>query len=150
MNSLFDHCGHPIAVSGSESKKEIAMETVQVALSDVLFANQVQAELQNNAGWNVKKAQAPDLAHNGVVILDQQTLDALRFSISRPERIVLVTRNDPGILQQVWSRRIRSVVFDTDGVDVVALAAMGAMMRLQEDSRSAITRNRVDVRREAA
>jgi hypothetical protein len=41
-------------------------------------------------------------------------------------------------------------VFDTDGVDVVALAAMGAMMRLQEDSRSAITRNRVDVRREAA
>jgi len=106
------------------------METVQIALSDGLLAKQVRAQLQNDFDWDVIEVQTPDLAHNGAVVLDQQALDGLRFPISRPERIVLVTRNDSEILQQVWSRGIRSVVFDTDSPDVAALAAMGLMIGL--------------------
>lgn len=123
------------------------METVQVALSDVLFANQVRAKLQNDSDWDVIEVQTPDLAHNGVVVLDQQALDGLRFPISRPERIVLITRNDSGILDHVWSRGIRSVVFDTDSPHLAALAAMGLMMRLQERSRRAMVPDWVDPRR---
>jgi len=123
------------------------MDIVQISLSDVLFANQVRAKLRNYSDWDVIEAQTPDLAHNGLVVLDQQALHGLRFPISRPERIVLVTRNDSGILQQVWSRGIRSVVFDTDSPHVAALAAMGLMMRMQERLKPAIATQRVDARR---
>ncbi len=107
------------------------METVQVAMSNGLFAKQLRTELERNTGWSVVEQQTPNLGRNGLVILDQQTLDRLVCPVSHPERIVLVTRNDPGTLDEVWAKGIRSVVFETDSPRMAALAAMGLGIRLQ-------------------
>jgi hypothetical protein len=77
------------------------METMQIGLSDVLFANQIRAKPQNDSDWDLIQAQTPDLSRNGVVVADQQALDGHRFPTSRRERIVLVTRNNSGKLHQV-------------------------------------------------
>jgi hypothetical protein len=47
-----------------------------------------------------------------------------------PDRVVLVTHNDPEILSHAWDLGIRSVVYNTDSPSTVLLAIMSAYLRL--------------------
>jgi hypothetical protein len=64
------------------------------------------------------------------VVIDDKMLSGLATPPDFPDRVVLVTHNDPEILSHAWDLGIRSVVYNTDSTSTVLLAIMSAYLRL--------------------
>jgi hypothetical protein len=74
--------------------------------------------------------ERPDPGAEGVIVLDTDALTRLPRPLTNPERIVLITRNDPQHLAQAWNAGIRSVVFNEDPLSTAVLAIMAAELRV--------------------
>jgi hypothetical protein len=65
------------------------------------------------------------------MVVNEKTLDRLPQPIDRPERVVLITPREPERLSRAWEAGIRCVVFDSDPPRTMALAVMGAALRVR-------------------
>lgn len=106
------------------------MEKVQVSIHDANYAAALRELLERGGGRNVTCVERPDPALEGVIVVDCHTLDELPVPLQRPERVVLIARNDPADLARAWNAGIRSVVFSDDPLGTAALAVMAAGLRI--------------------
>jgi hypothetical protein len=106
------------------------MQTIQLVLSDTAYAKKLKQLLCDNGNWPVTIKEAPVFHKGGVVVLDEKVLAGLASPPDYPDRVVLVTYNEPEILSHAWDLGIRSVVFHSDNSNTVLLAVMSAYLRL--------------------
>lgn len=106
------------------------METVQLTISDTPYASALRDMLRRNGACEVRCVETPDPRQEGVIVIDSDALDRLPLPLLRPERVVLITRNDPQHLAQAWNAGIRSVVFNEDPLSTAVLAIMAAELRV--------------------
>jgi len=106
------------------------MQTIQLVLSDSSYAKKLKQLLGDNGNWPVTIKDGPSFQKGGVVVLDDKVLAGLASAPDFPDRVVLVTHNDPEILSHAWDLEIRSVVYNTDAPSTVLLAIMSAYLRL--------------------
>jgi hypothetical protein len=106
------------------------MQTIQLVLSEASYARKLKQLLTDNGNWPVMIKDVPAFHKGGVVVLDEKVLASLSSPPDYPDRVVLVTKNDPEVLSHAWDLGIRSVVFDTDSASTTLLAVMSAYLRL--------------------
>jgi hypothetical protein len=112
------------------------MQTVQLSIADGRYAATVREALSRNCAWHVESGPVPDLAHDGVVVLDEAAFARLPLPLVNPERVVLITRKDPQTMAEAWEAGIVSVVSDADPISTVLLAIMAAALRVAKSSNS--------------
>jgi hypothetical protein len=106
------------------------METVQLTLGDMLYAEQLRDLLSSSGSREVRCVESPDATQDGVIVVDSDGLNRLPVPLQRPERVVLITHNDPQHLAEAWNAGIRSVVFNEDPLSTAVLAIMAAGLRV--------------------
>jgi hypothetical protein len=108
------------------------METVQLVIRDVHYAASLRQLLEQSGNRKVCCVDAPDPRYLGVIVVDSEGLELLPCPLLNPERVVLITRNDPQYLSKAWNAGIRSVVFSEDTLNTAVLAIMAAELRLSK------------------
>lgn len=111
------------------------MEIVQLSIGDTSYATALREMLVRDGTWEVIDVEAPDPRKVGVMVLDSVALDKLPFPLLDPERVVLITHNDPLHLSRAWEAGVVSVVFDDDPLNTAMLAIMAARLRLAKNLR---------------
>jgi hypothetical protein len=106
------------------------METVQLTINDAPYALALRDLLMRNGTVEVRCVEQPDTKQDGVIVVDSEALDRLPLPLLNPERVVLVTSNDPQHLKQAWNAGIRSVVFNEDPLSTAVLAILAAGLRV--------------------
>jgi hypothetical protein len=110
------------------------METVQLAISDATYASSLREMLARNPDWRILRVAVPDPRIEGVMVVDRYSLERMPEVIQDPQRIVLVTSNDPKHLARAWEKGIASVVFENDPVKTATLAIMAVRLNLSKES----------------
>ena len=105
------------------------MQTVQLSITDALYAASLREALSRNCAWHVESVERPDPSCHGVMVVDQDTFERLSLPLSNPERIVLISRKEPGLLAEAWEAGIVSVVSPEDPINTALLAVMAAGLR---------------------
>ncbi|MGB9604418.1 MAG: hypothetical protein ACP5U2_00205 [Bryobacteraceae bacterium] len=105
------------------------MPKVQLAISDSAYARALRERLESSGIAEVCPVEAPDLRQDAVIVVDSAGLERLPAPLDRPERFVLITRNDPAELSRAWNAGIRSVVFCNDPLSTAVLAIMAVALR---------------------
>ncbi|MEO8658417.1 MAG: hypothetical protein ABI693_08095 [Bryobacteraceae bacterium] len=108
------------------------MDTIQLALADLPYARALQDLLLRNGGSRVQCVDSPDADLAGVLVLDSEHLDLLATHVVKPERVVLIARNEPRSLAQAWEAGVTSVVWDKDPLSTAVLAIMAARLRISK------------------
>ena len=108
------------------------MEIIQLAIKDSPYAAALRDQLVRNAAWKVLTVDVPDPRKDGVMVLDARSLELLPSSIRQPERVVLITPNDPRNLARAWEAGVVSVVFEHDPVSTAMLAIMAARLKVSK------------------
>ncbi len=111
------------------------METIQLAISNASYLTALRELLVRDAAWTVLAVEAPDPRLGGVIVLDAPALDRLPSQVENPERVLLITRNDPRQLARAWEAGIVSVVFENDPFSTAMLAIMAARLRVAKRAR---------------
>ncbi len=111
------------------------MQTIQIAIADGAYAGAFRDLLIRDARWRPLLVEHPDTRTEGVIVVDTGTLEALPSKLPNPERVVLITRNEPAILARAWEAGIVSVVFEDDPLDTAFLAIMGARLKADKAAR---------------
>jgi DNA-binding NarL/FixJ family response regulator len=106
------------------------MRTVQLAVADAVYAEALREALSHSGPWNVKAVAVPDPALHSVLVVDESAFARLARPLAYPERVVLITRQDPELLAQAWEAGIVSVVSRHDSLATVLLAVMAAALRV--------------------
>jgi hypothetical protein len=106
------------------------MQTVQFVLADAVYAAALRDALVRSGPWQVLPMQNADPGQRCVVVLDEDAFNRLPQPLSRPERVVLITRKDPQHLSRAWDAGIVSVVSMDDAPNTVLLAIMAAALRV--------------------
>lgn len=106
------------------------METVQLTINDAPYAAALRDLLMRSGTRDVRCVEQPDPAQEGVIVVDSEALDRLPLPLLNPERVVLITSNDPKHLTQAWNAGVRSVVFNEDPLSTAVLAIMAAVLRV--------------------
>jgi hypothetical protein len=104
------------------------MKTVQLAIRDAACAQTICSVLRREGRHTVLVVDQPDLALDGVIVLDSEHLESINMA-AEPGRFVLVTRKDPDKLAWIWNAGIRHVVFEDDSPNTVQLAISAAELR---------------------
>jgi hypothetical protein len=105
------------------------MASIQLALHNRAVADELRRVLAASTTAAVECVERPDLDLEGVVVVDPVNLERLPQPIGNPERVVLITRDDPGSLRSAWEAGVNSVVFDRDPLNTVVLAILSACLR---------------------
>ncbi len=103
---------------------------VQLSIHDAPYAAALRDMLERPGTRQVRCVEVPDPREDGVLVIDCRALEALPLPLPAPERVVLITRNDPQHLSQAWNAGIRSVVFSDDPLSTAVLAIMAAELRV--------------------
>ena len=106
------------------------MGTVQLSIADTVFAAHLRDALSRSGPWSVECVDCPRPSERSVLVLDELTFARLPHSLENPERVVLITRQEPELLAQAWEAGIVSVVSSDDSVATVLLAIMAAALRV--------------------
>jgi len=106
------------------------MQTVQLAIADVQYAMALRDLLMRGGTREIRCVEQPDTQQGGVIVVDSEALSRLPLPLVNPERVVLITSNDPKHLMQAWNAGIRSVVFNEDPLSTAVLAIMAAELRV--------------------
>jgi hypothetical protein len=105
------------------------MEMVQLAIQSAPYAKALRELLSRTGTWDGVPVEEPDLEQEGVLVMDCEHLERLTKPLPNPERVVLITNNDPQHLSRAWEAGVHSVVFDHDPLSTVVLAIMAAGLR---------------------
>ena len=106
------------------------MRTVQLAIADAVYAAALRDALSRSGPWHVDFVERPDPATACVLVLDDASFTRLPLPFLHPERVVLISRQDPQLLAQAWDAGIVSVASVTDSLPTVLLAIMAASLRV--------------------
>jgi hypothetical protein len=104
--------------------------TIQLAVADGVYAAALREALSRSCAWRVESVDRPDPSRDCVLVLDEAAFEHLRLPLSHPERIVLITRQDPQLLAQAWDAGLVSVLSQHDPMSTVLLAIMAAALRV--------------------
>jgi hypothetical protein len=107
------------------------MYTVQLAVGNAPYGATLCDLLARMESCHVAAVDRPDPRQTGVLVVNEQTLEYLAMPLDRPERVVLITPKEPERLARAWEAGIRCVVFDSDPPRTMALAVMGAALRVR-------------------
>jgi hypothetical protein len=107
------------------------MYTVQLAVGNAPYGAVLSELLTHAESCRVTAVDRPDPRQPGVLVVNEQTLERLPLPLERPERVVLITPKEPQRLARAWEAGIRCVVFDSDPPRTMALAIMGAGLRVR-------------------
>jgi len=109
-------------------------ETVQLAISDAAFRDELMRMLSASDGAEVVCVDNPDPARSGVLVVDPEHLNRLALPLPRPERVVVVTDDSPGhmedTLDHAWRAGVHSVVSTREPVGTAVLAVLSARLRM--------------------
>lgn len=106
------------------------MRTVQLSIADAVYANALKDALCHSGPWRVDVVARPDPSTASVLVLDERNFEQLPVPLAHPERVVLISRQDPHLLAQAWDAGIVSVVSPEDSLPTVLLAIMAAWLRV--------------------
>ncbi len=106
------------------------MRTVQLAVADAVYAASLRDALARSGPWHVETVDRPDPSKPCVLVIDQANFERLPLPLAHPERIVLISRQDPQLLAQAWDAGIVSVASVEDPLPTVLLAIMAASLRI--------------------
>ena len=110
------------------------IRTVQLAIADAVYANAVRAALAHSGPWHVEIVERPDLGLPSVLVLDELNFERLALPLPHPQRVVLISRQDPELLAHAWDAGIVSVASLEDSLPTVLLAIMAASLRVEKPS----------------
>ncbi len=113
------------------------MDTVQLAIADAAYAAALRELLERSGAGEVCAVEAPDPGRAGVIVVDAEAFARLPLPLAHPERVVLITRNDPEQLRRAWNAGIRSVVFCNDPLNTAVLAILAAGLRRSDPAKAA-------------
>jgi len=119
-----------VAPPPQRGRPKVAMSTIQLALKNRNRATELQLMLAASSSCRVECVAEPDWQQSGVLVVDEQSLSALPRPLERPERVVLITHDDPAVLKSAWEAGVSSVVFDRDPLSTVVLAILSACLRI--------------------
>jgi len=105
------------------------MNCIQLALSNVAKADLLRGLLCRTTQMPVHCVESPSIEEACVVVVDPSHLRMLPAPLAFPERVVLITKNDPNHLKDAWEAGINSVVSDQDPPNTVVLAILSACLR---------------------
>lgn len=105
------------------------MGSIQVALSDSAKADALRVLLARSTQVPVLCAESPDFAAACAVVLDAERFSRLPQPLIHPDRIVLITKNDPGHLKDAWDAGVHSVLSEQDPLNTVVLAVLATCLR---------------------
>jgi len=105
------------------------MSTVQLSIRNRRYADALASLLERDGSHKVVLAEMPDLQVDGVIVLDGNKAENLKLFEAQPERFVIVTRKDAGLLARVWDAGVRHVVFEEDSPSLAMLAVIAAELR---------------------
>ncbi len=113
------------------------MQTIQLAINDPALECGLREALVRSGPWLVESVARPGAAERSVLVgercvlvMDEETFNFLSLPLPYPERIVLVTRQDPANLSHAWEAGIVSVVSPDDAPNTILLAIMAAALRV--------------------
>jgi len=106
------------------------MQTVQLAIADGGYAAALKDALARSCAWHVESVERPDPARKGVLVVDEFAFARQPLPLLHPERVVLISRQDPQLLAQAWEAGIVSIVSQEDPLSTVLLAIMAAALRV--------------------
>ena len=112
------------------------MRTVQLSIADARYAAALRDALARSGPWQIEFVDRPNLALPCVLVLDETAFDRLALPLMNPERVVLITRQDPQLLAEAWEAGIVSVVSNEDSASTVLLAIMAAGLRVGKHPRT--------------
>jgi hypothetical protein len=105
------------------------MSTVQLAIRNQGYAAALAELLRRDGSHRVVLAETPDLKVDGIIALDGDKTENLLLFEAQPERFVVITRKDAGLLARVWNAGVRHVVFEDDSPSLAMLAVIAAELR---------------------
>ncbi len=108
------------------------MQTIQLALSDSKYCEALREMLAQDASFRncqIELVSVPQPPKSGVWVIDSRVLDQAPLPLPHPERVVLITKNDPEKLTRAWNAGIVSVVFEQDSLSTAMLAILAARYR---------------------
>lgn len=106
------------------------MRTVQLSIADTVYANALRDALSHSGPWRVEMVERVDPAQPCVLVLDRSSFARMTLPLPHPERVVLISRQDPQLLAQAWDAGIVSVASVDDSLPTVLLAIMAASLRV--------------------
>lgn len=106
------------------------MRTVQLAVADAVYSATLRDALARSGPWHVESVDRPDPSQRCVLVMDQANFARLPLPLAHPERVVLISRQDPQLLAQAWDAGIVSVASVEDSLATVLLAIMAASLRV--------------------
>ena len=115
------------------------MSTVQLAIHNPRYAAAVADLLHQDGAHEVVFVDRPDLGLDGVSVVDGDRSENLLLFEAQPERFVVVTRKDAGLLAKVWDAGVRHVVFEEDSPSTALLAVIAAELRLPRGADAGIS-----------
>ena len=110
------------------------MSTVQLAIGNEKYAQALANLLKNDGSHRVLFVEKPDLAVDGIIVVDSARTENLLVLEVQPERFVVITRQDAGHLSKVWDAGVRHVVFEEDPASTALLAVIAAELRLPREN----------------
>ena len=106
------------------------MRTVQLAIANAVYAGALRDALSRSGPWHVETVERPDPTGRCILVLDEAAFHQLCLPLSYPERVVLISHQDPQLLAQAWDAGIVSVASVEDSLPTVLLAIMAASLRV--------------------
>ncbi len=109
------------------------MQGIQLSIADSRYAAAIREALARSCAWHVESVDRPDPSQKCVLVLDEFALARLPLPLPNPQRVVLVTREDPQdpqLLAEAWDAGIVSIVSEVDPLNTVLLAIMAAALRV--------------------
>ena len=108
------------------------MQKIQLALSDSTYSEALRRSLAKDwafQDWQVELVSVPKPQKADVLVIDSAALERVRLPLPHPERVVLITRNEPEQLSRAWEAGIVSVVFERELISTTMLAILAARYR---------------------
>ena len=105
------------------------MGSIQIALSDIAKADALRVLLARSTPVPVLCVESPNYDEACAVVLDGLRFSAEPGPLTHPERIVLITNNDPTRLREAWEAGVNSVLTEQDPLNTVVLAVLASCLR---------------------
>lgn len=104
---------------------------IELALSNPETAEEIRRQLASSADVtvNLVDARSADASQACVLVVDSVSIRQMRRPFTHPEKMVLIARDEPGLITSAWDDGVNSVVFDRDPLSTKVLAILSACLR---------------------
>ena len=108
------------------------MPTVQIAIADYLYAEQIQDLLVRDGNHRVYLVDTPNPKIDGVIVVDDRRLKEVPFG---SVRYVIVANKASRRISSLFHAGVHHLIFATDSPNTACLAILAAELRLGHANR---------------